>query len=124
MWRRALPTATVVVRAPPSGVVLKRRRDGVPREGAAHVRTRVLATLVHVAHGAAHAHASDDERSGKRARVVAAVVARGRVRARDDDDETVSRGRVVVARRVAEAGGAPTPHQSDGGGILSGSGAV
>jgi hypothetical protein len=94
----------------------------VPCEGAAHTQTRVLATLVHVAHGTTHAHAGDGERGGTR--VVAAVVARGRVRARDDDDETVSRCRVVVARRVVEAGGAPTPHRSDGGGILSGSGAV
>jgi hypothetical protein len=56
--------------------------------------------------------------------VVATAVVRERKRARGDGDDDASQGRSVRARRVTEAGGAPTPHQDGGGGILSGSGAV
>ena len=60
----------------------------------------------------------------RRVCVMAAEVVRVQKRVRDGDDDEASRGRVVRVRRGVEAGGASTPHQDGGGGILSGSGAV
>jgi hypothetical protein len=60
----------------------------------------------------------------RRVCVMAAEVVRVQKRVCDGDDDDTSRGRVVRVRRGVEAGGASTPHQDGGGGILSGSGAV
>ena len=51
--------------------------------------------------------------------VMAVEVVRVQKRVRDGDDDEASRGRVVRVRRGVEAGGASTPHQDGGGGILS-----
>ena len=59
-----------------------------------------------------------------RVRRCVTAVACGAKRARADVTEHAeSRGRVVRARRMAEAGSMPTPRPEDGGGILSGGGA-
>ena len=86
---------------------------------------------VFTAVGRGHVRPRDDDDGGagavrvrRRVCVMAAEVVRVQKRVRDGDDDEASRGRVVRVRRGVEAGGASTPHQDGGGGILSGSGAV
>jgi hypothetical protein len=97
---------------------------------AARSRKRVCVQAVAVGRGRVRPRDGDDgevdaaARERKRTCVVATAVVCERKRARDGDDEDgACQSRVVRARRVVEAGGAPTPHHG-GGGILSGSGAV
>ena len=121
---------TVAVR----GVVVARgqvrqRDEQACGAGAARARPRARVVATEVATGRVRPRDSDDGDADAahvrtRARVVTAVVACGHKRVRDGDDNEESQCRVVRARHEAEAGGIPTPHQHDGGGILSGSGAV
>jgi hypothetical protein len=97
--------------------------------GARRVRARACVVATAVARVRVRERADDDDEADaaharKRVCVVATAVVRERKRARGDGDDDASQGRSVRARRVTEAGGAPTPHQDGGGGILSGSGAV
>jgi hypothetical protein len=102
-------------------------RDDDAEAGHGRARARVGATAV----GRGHVRPRDDDdgdagavRVRQRVCVMAVEVVRVQKRVRDGDDDEASRGRVVRVRRGAEAGGASTPHQDGGGGILSGSGAV